>query len=395
MTDHINSDVANAIGAPTSQNVIPFALHQQKRRIQQEPFAAEHYYNLALMLDPTETIVIEGPTKRTVYTKKTLLIDSFRLNPDNPFVLNNLANLLGAGEFVKLPRGHHSVSYSKIELLQQALRLDPTYANAYCNLAVAMQQEGLKNLRVRIRGVAFVVTARELFGLAILEDPNHALAYNNLALTFQAPNETCRLVIDGKDQEFTEQDLYVRSIACDASHADPFYNLSTLIRHDHPPITLSIDGVPHAMSKRDLLIKAISLNAQYGNAYYNLANVLLDEGVTSAELCIDGETTEYNPKMLNQKAIECNDNNAMAFYNLALLLGSDEKVSIMVGGQKRLYTKRLLNLAALERAPSFAGSYINLAAQLRDPEETVSVTINKEKLQLKQSDLLKIAAALQ
>lgn len=395
MSDRSNRSASSNVGAFASRKVVSFALHQQKQRIAQEPLAAEHYYNLALLLQPAETVFVQSPIKKMRYTKKDLLVESLRLDPTNHYVLNNLANLLGKGEFVQLPRGPHNISYTKIELLQKALRLAPTYANAYCNLAVAMQEADLKALRVRLRGLVSIVSPRDLFELAILEDPNHALAYNNLALTFEKPNERCKLIIDGDIQQFSERQLYMRSIECDASNADPFYNLSTLLRHDNTPVTLVIDGESEVMCKKDLLIKAIALDPLYSNAYYNLANVLLDEGVNSTRVCIAGENQIYSAKMLYRKAIECNDANAMAFYNLALLLGPEEKVSLMIAGKNRLFTKHKLNVAALERAPDFPGSYINLAAQLRDPQETVSLKLNQQEMQLTKSDLLEIAAALQ
>lgn len=394
MSDITRTGAYTQAQCSTRTNIIPFSVYQYKRRIREQPLVAEHYFNLSLALTDKDHVWIDIHQKRTRYTKKCLLTHSVRLNPDNPFALNNLANMLDASEVLHLSRAGFALSYTKIELLQKAIRIDPSYANAYSNLAVAMEQKGVKNVRLRIRNKMTVVTPKRLYEMALVEDPKHALAFNNIALTLSEPNETISLRIGGKKQTFTEQALYLRSIECDAKNADVFYNLSTLMDRDQAPISVVIEGETHLMTKKDLLVKAIALNPAYSNAYYNLANLMCDEASGEVIVPFQEGTRSFTPRMLYIKAIESDANNAMAYHNLALLLSPDEKIHINILGQSCLYTKQRLNIETVERAPTYAGGYLNLAGMLKGSKDTVKLKMNNQIQHLTKQELLEIARSL-
>jgi predicted O-linked N-acetylglucosamine transferase (SPINDLY family) len=161
-----------------------------------------------------------------------------------------------------------------IEACQQAIRLQPDYADAYSNLGVALQEQGRLEESI------------EAYHQAIHIQLDHADAYNNLGLALQE---------QGRLEESIE--AYHQAIHIRPDYADAYSNLGIALQ-EQGRLEESIEAYQ----------QAIRLQPDYADAYSNLGVALQEQGrlEESIEAC--------------QQAIRLQPDHSDAYNNLGLAL---------------------------------------------------------------------------
>ena len=218
-------------------------------------------------------------------------------------VLDQLANLYNQGQLLAVVERAQALteqypqafilwnllgaSASQIGMLDQAitaykkaLSLKPDYAEVYCNMSFALQNQGKPD------------EAIEACKKAILLKPDYALAYSNMGNALQDL---------GKLDEAIE--AYNKTLSLKPDYADAYYNMGIAF-NDQGKLKESLEAYN----------KVLSLNPNYVLAYNNMGNVFKDQGK------LDEAIEAYN------KSISLKPDYAEAHHNLGFLLLNSGKL---------------------------------------------------------------------
>ena len=183
--------------------------------------------------------------KGWAWSKRELLLESLRHDPDCGLTYNNLAATLGTWERVILPDGR---DMGKQELFVEALRLDSSCAFAYCNLGSHLEQ---------MKQMAF----NEDEGKAE-EEADEQLIHEDGKIPSYTPN-----IRRGSDSFMPLPQLQARSVL----HLDRSYQSAGLKDFFGNSVILS-DG--RILNEQQLYIEAIRCKPDHSLAYINLARTL-------------------------------------------------------------------------------------------------------------------------
>lgn len=349
------------------------------------------FYNRSLSLDKaSDTTVIELHGVQRHLTKKELLLLAIESNPSNCYALNNLANLLSLGEQVDVLFETGGQSLSRIQLLQLAIQCNPAYANAFCNLGVAMERLGLSELQIDLEGKLESLTPRLAYLKALELDSSHSTAYNNLALCLADLDESVSIRWGSVELHLNAQALWIKAIQSNLQNAEAFYNLSTTLRGQHETICISINSEELIFNKQSLLVCAIQADPNHSNAYFNLAVSLYERKQEAIDIEVNGLSVSHDEKLLYAKAIASNNQNAKAYYNLGLLLEDEQVLTLFVSGRAQSFTKIDLFKAAIQYQPDFLDAYFKLAFCLKTLNSTVDLLVGNKPFCLSKFEILEL-----
>ena len=167
-----------------------------------------------------------------------------------------------------------------LEAYQEAIKLKPDFADAYCNMSVIFQNQGkLKE-------------AIEACNKAISLKPNYAVAFNNRGNALKD---------QGKIKEAIKD--YKNALAIKADYADAYYNMA-LAYNDESKFNETVKYYQ----------KAITLNPSHSLAYINMGNAFKNLGA------LEKAIESY------KKAISVKPDNAEAHQNLSYVLLNQGKL---------------------------------------------------------------------
>jgi len=226
-----------------------------------------------------------------------------QLYQDDPSRKDNLL-LLGAVHF-QLKDFSESIFYN-----QQAIRVDPLFAEAYSNLGNSLRELG------------DVKAATEFYLKAIKLNPRFSDAYNNLASTYLQMGQTKQAY-----------ETYQMALVLDPELADAQNNMGNLLK-----------AQGRVEDARKAYLEAIRIKPDFAVAWSNLAGIFKDEGE------VDTALSYYN------EAIRLSPNLADAHSNLGNALLSAGKLD----DAKKSFEK------AIRIRPDFAVAHSNLGNVFHD-----------------------------
>ena len=222
-------DIAPFLSAISKLNLIEFpgpGKEYDLKAVKEDPSNSQGFCDLAVSLAPTESVVLD----RTVFCKQELFMRAIRLDPTNAFAYRNLAGLL--------PHTYN---------------------------AKAVMEEGAP------------MTRRALLKRAVSNDPQNALGYGMLADTMKPGSH---IVLDD-GRSMTKAAILKRAIALKPTDARAWFALSCEVEE-----TLLEDST--YMTREDLWKRTISLDPKHTAAREALAAWLPEGGATVLE---DGSHT--------------------------------------------------------------------------------------------------------
>jgi tetratricopeptide (TPR) repeat protein len=293
----------------------------------------------------------EGNSRRA----ETICAEILSVCPDNADVLH----LLGM------------ISYERMDYvaakgyIKRSLRIDPSEASAYFNLANVLREErnfdeavsnyqkallinpelndAYYNLGIIFEKKEQIADAIACYEKAIRIDPYDADAYNNLGIVLQKAGRL--------DDAVTN---YQTAVQMKPDNARTYYNLGSVF-YQKKQFDEAI---------RDFQ-KALQLNPEFADAYGGLGNSLKEKGL------LDEAVHFY------QKAIRADPNRAETYYNLGIAL--KEKGSF--GEAIRAYQK------AVQLKPDSIDAYNNLGIALQDNRQIEEAIVSyKKALNIDQDD---------
>jgi len=185
-------------------------------------------------------------------------------------------------------------------ILRKTIAIDPTYAEAYCNLGLTLQRK------------KFLRDAEKCFNEAIKKNPNLAYAYNNLGVLYKEI---------GEDKKALEN--YKLAIQKEPSYFEAYNNLG-IIQH-------KLDLSDEAIQSFE---KCISINSDYAEAYNNLGSIYAENkkdyhtAIFFYKRAIDKNSTFEDAihNLGNTYALIYNFDEAFKYLNIALKI--DPKFSM-------------------------------------------------------------------
>lgn len=180
-----------------------------------------------------------------------LLAEALRVNPDHPDAHNNLGSALkGLGDLD-----------GAIASYREAVRLNPSFVDAHQNLGRALKEAGrLADAAVALR---------------------RALELNPRSATL-----CCRLadLLQAQDDGLAAIDLYRRAVQLDPSHVDACYGLANALRKQGD-----------ARAAVGIYRRAIAINPGLAEVYNNLGNALQDLADHEAAITAYGQALALRP----------------------------------------------------------------------------------------------------
>jgi hypothetical protein len=357
-------------------------------RIRQNPLNAAPYCELADKLVGDETIALtpRGPlfTKMQLYEmalerdktccvaynaigflllgthdccsrmRREMFYTAVKLNPAYSAAYCNLANEMGSIEKITMPDCRTVMT--KRQLYIEAIKHDPTYTEAYTRLATLLSTRARETVRLPNKRT---VGAAELYVEALLtkirRNPSDGSAYRELASRLSA-TETVDL---GNGRQLTKVQIYIEAIQHDPTDSATFSALAASLSADDA-IALR-DG--RSLTKRQLYALAIK-HAKWWISpsadYFALAGEL-----SSLETIRLADGRSLSKRGLIVEAIRhkhwfqsCGEE----YFLLANELGANEAVKLPNG---RVCTKRDLYVAAIKDDKTCSEAYVALAGKLR------------------------------
>lgn len=257
---------------------------------------------------------------------------SLKLDPTEAFAYFNLANIF---------RDEQKPDEAIINY-QKALQIDPTLGDAYYNLGIIFEGKGQMD------------EALTCYGKAIQIDSSDAASYNNLGVVLQKKGQiddaitcfekalrikpdnakTCNnlgIALHDKKQYDEAINIYRRAVLLDSNLADAYNNLGKSLKEK--------GLLDEALSNYQ---KAIQLNPKYIEAYNNLGMVYKDKGLADEAICNYRKALQLRPDYSDaynnlgialqykrqveeaitcyRKALQINPNDAVTHWNLSLAL---------------------------------------------------------------------------
>ena len=280
-----------------------------------------------------------------------LLREAVRINPKYVAGYFNLGNTLQVKGNLK----------SAISSYKKAIQIDPSLYDAHFNLAISFKADGdlnqaintyknaikLKpeipdayiNLAIILKEKGDLNNAINYYEKAIKLKPNNPEAFNNLGIAFHAKNAINDAI-----------NSYRIAIKLKPDYADPYYNLGLLLKSE--------GDLNEAIN---LYEKAIKLKPEYPEAYNNLGEAFQASEKTNSAI------SSY------EKAIKLKPNYPEAHYNLG--------ISFHKNGDCIAAMTSYLN--AIKLKPNYAAAYNNLGNALIDNGECkAAIASYKEAIQL-------------
>ena len=205
-----------------------------------------------------------------------------------------------------------------IDSYQQALKIKPDYAEAYCNIGVALQEKGdliaalanykqaLKikpdyveahnNMAVALKDRGGMKAAIDCLRQAIKIKPDYAEGYNNLGNALW-----------NKGDLDAALEHYKQAFKIKPDFAEAHYNMGNALR-DNGDIEEAIDSYR----------KALKIKSNYAEAYFNMGNALKDKGE------LDKAIDSY------KRALKIQLNYAEVYYNLGICLKIKGEISAAI-----------------------------------------------------------------
>ncbi len=182
-------------------------------------------------------------------------------DPYNAALYFNLARALPQGGNVSLkgPLEGHTMTIP--QLLQKAVELDSNFYLAYLHLALSLPLNG----SIEIHGKS--MTQQQVYLRVIELDPQNFLAHHNLAVCLQ---NDASVVLPG-GTTLTKQQLYVRALQLNPKSGLAYYNLGSIL-----PLDGGVFVGSRYMTKQQLLLHAIDMNPQHSYAHLALSYTLAE-----------------------------------------------------------------------------------------------------------------------
>ena len=243
--------------------------------LRHDPSIADAYYRLGVMLESGQTISLAG---RDV-TEQDLYVLTLAKDPRKATAYFNLAGTLledsnGKGTITL----HDGRTLSGRELLLEAIDVDRTYSEAYCNLAADLGTTPSETVRLKD---GRVMTQLELLSNAIecapaktlFSNVEYAVVFGQLATLLTASTTTTttpgqqQQVIMLKGESMSVQDLWLAAIHCDATCAFAYLGLGKKLASGG---TAKLrDG--RTLTKKELFAMAIHHDPDSVGGYHALA----------------------------------------------------------------------------------------------------------------------------
>ena len=231
--------------------------------------------------------------------------------------------------------------FTQRELFMEALRVDPTYAPAYVNLAATLERS---------------IPPRPA-GPSTQQQWQMRFSFSPPSLSFSAPSSTIVSVVPGLHSSLSSFPVSDRGSSLnDVISAN---NLGTRSE----TVTLH-DG--RTLGKVQLYIEALRLNPDYASAYYNLAAIMPSRKVQVS--LSDGRTLDRIS--LLSETLRCDPHHANAYIQLACNLSLSQTVLLADG---RLYTKKDLVKDALRYEPNNPKAFMLLSTFLFTATATIAL----------------------
>jgi tetratricopeptide (TPR) repeat protein len=245
------------------------------------------------------TFLVLAWKQTTIYrNQETLWRDTLAKNPAAWMAHDNLGVALASQG--RLPEA--------IQNYEQAVQLNPDYAEAYNDLGVALASQGR------------LPEAIEKYEQAFRIKPDYVKAYYNLGNALTRRGELAEAIQN-----------YERAIQLEPDYADAYANLGTVLaRQGKWP-----ESIQH-------FERALQLKPEYPNAYYNLGLVLAAQGKLTEAI------QSY------ERAVQLNPDYAEAYNNLGVVLSSQGKLTDAIRNYER----------AIQLKPNYVDALNNLAYAL-------------------------------
>ena len=247
--------------------------------------------------------MLASNTTECLHRAKECLVRAMTLDPDNHHANNDLGLLLASHETIFIA----GKVWTAQSLFIAAVHLCPEDAAGFLNLSGTLES---RHGTVTLQG-GRVLTQVDLLAEAIRLRPRYADAYNNLGLSLSMEPGGSVVLHDGR--EMTATNLFVEAIKLRPDMGAPHNNLAMELKPQES-VVLS-DGTP--MNAKTLLVRAISLEPQNGYFYSNLSDhtrsdevVTLQNGTTLTKRQI---LRNAHRKMTEVRCFACGKHSAPAF----------------------------------------------------------------------------------
>ena len=196
-----------------------------KRSISLDPEHSAAYFDLSLLVNPGEVTTLEDGSQ---HTEVSLLCNSIALNPHSTD-FNNLACCLEGLGVTEIAL-HDGRLWNESELLLEAIRLDPSNALPYNNLGDHLHSlhcrheattHSTQPKPISINGTEY--TEEMLFKKAISLDPTYSNAYANLAHILHESGVSHTTL---NNTTIDVQTLLLKSIEFDSGNSHAFHRLA-------------------------------------------------------------------------------------------------------------------------------------------------------------------------
>lgn len=299
------------------------------------PQTADDYLKLGQTIPLHGTI--ELPNGQ-VLTHEDIALKAIELNPQSSKAYNYLGSVIDAITKIKLPDGTEK---NQQELFLKAVELDPQNSAALNNLGATLEGGGTIDLPDGSQ-----LTREQQFVRVIKK---HQKVAHPAATTIKLPNQAT---------EFKRRDLFYRASQINERNGTAYYNLASTLK---PKESLAMFG--DEANATALMLAALQCNQKHAEACSDLANRL---ALNSPPVALPG-LKPCTKKGFYLHSIELDRYDASVYYNLALIVQYDEKVTLPNG--KKVTTKKLL-LKAIDLNPYCHHYYAELLAQLA-PNQTI------------------------
>ncbi|MGR3912306.1 MAG: hypothetical protein QRY71_03225 [Candidatus Rhabdochlamydia sp.] len=247
----------------------------------------------------------------------------------------------------------------KQALLETTIRLDPDFAEAYYELALFVEEEGVHlTTQGEEIGIEFLLTR------AIKCDPNHAKSYLALALKWSRG----KTLTVPQGFFLTQQDVFIKAIDLNPKHAELYRYLGLTLDLFAETVTL-LDG--RVLNRRELYEIAIEIDPSSPASYdmrCQIAGILLRLDQKS------NTVGRLKPKIqqLCCDAIDQNPHHMQAYKLLAMALDKEEKITLP---NQSIVTRKDLLLKVIDLEPTHQENYTILSKVIQ-PGETVTLLNN-------------------
>ncbi|MGR3912657.1 MAG: hypothetical protein QRY71_05060 [Candidatus Rhabdochlamydia sp.] len=315
-----------------------------------DPDNAMLCYNTSRILDK-DAIVVKDGTSTPV--KQALLEKLIRLEPTFADGYYELALCLGKEKYIK---NHEGGSINGLQLLCQAIQWDPNHAKSYFTIALEWSEcNGFDDKN------GFSITGQDILIKAIHLNPPHAKLYARLGFTLDLLKGTVTL-LDGRT--LNRKELFEISIQLDPNSPASYYmrcEIGAMLFNWGAKNKKEQEVMPKI---QQLYFDAISLNPSLSTAYRYLSGTLKKEEKIQLP---DGSSMTGKDLLL--KAIDLDPNNSVNYFLLSQNLSSEEKITLL---NDTVMTGKEISLKGLAIDSPYDFGWLHLSKTL-PPSEKIAL----------------------